>query len=1266
MSEGMSRWRGRCSGRGARAAASALIAMAWLAIGSAHADALIARGHVLGFSFAQAGGGADETSQPGSIAVDEATGDVYLVDTANERIDRFSRSGHFIAAWGWGVRNGEGEYQICSSECEPGLAGAGRGQLDHPGAIAIDNSREPSDPSRGDIYVVADGRAGHGRLLKMSPDGAILEAIKQAGTEAKWEGTLDGLSVDGSGRLWVYRGVETTGLVERFSNEDRSKLEVPETESSVTCPKPGFAVDGSGESLYADHEREDREGLCPLEEGEAALPVVVAKLDLEEEALTTRFAALEPQQTNAIATEDSSGDTYLANVGSFARFTAEGRLIERVALPGESPSSGGVTVDGTSGQVYVTDTASGKVDVFELEQPAPPRVTALAAENLTPSSARLTAQIDPAGADTHYYFQYGTSSCTGSPDPCTDIPAPPGVDLGSAFGDQAVAVELQDLQPSTTYYFRVLAANENGQAEGSETFGSITTLPTAEGVLADNRAWELVSPVEKDGSGIEPLRKEGGVIQASEDGSAITYVANGPIVAEPEGNRSPYPTQAIATRSPSGWSTQQIVTPRTKGEGFVPGEAPEYRAFSGDLSAGLVEPDNHHNIEPLEQPPLSPQATEKTMYVRENASGSYLPLVTAADDTAGTKFGEQLEFLDATPDLSHVVFSSGVSLVDGAAPGLYEWQRGAPLAPVSVLPKGGAALEPELGEEGHNVRGALSDDGTRVIWTGESEVTNGASTETVRHLYMRDMDTGQTLQLDAAAPPTPEPGEEESEVGFQGANSNGTRVFFTDTARLTEESTLAPEPGAAGNPADLYECEIVETAGELSCELHDLTVDQLPSESADVLNVAPAVSEDGSFVYFVANGVLAPGASRGDCVHQDAETPPPEATCNLYVWHRGTISFIATLSNEDSGDWGSTVGPGTRGMSVEPRPDFASVTAGSSPDGEYLAFMSDRSLTGYDNIDSSPAADGSRAEEVYLYHASTKLLLCASCNPDGQPPDGVFDTGDAGEGLGLVVDRAQNWAASSPEARSPTAHWLAGSLPGWTPLGNEGAQALRPPRYLSDSGRLFFDSADPLVRGAQARTRQETVGGQPVQVGVESVYEYEQHGTGSCAQPHGCVSLISSGTAEQESSFVDASTDGDDAFFVTSQPLVAQDTDTNFDLYDARVCTVQSQCLTSEGAASEPCASTEACREGLPPITAPGRSGTSAYTGPGNTPRVQNPAVAKPKPKPLTRAQKLAKAIKACRAHWRHSSRKRAACERRARRTYAAKKANSRPKSRRR
>ena len=592
------------------------------------AQALVARGHTFGFSFGGVGAGAGQLSGPAGVAVSKASGDVYVVDSGNDRVERFDAKGEFIAVWGWGVKDGKQEFEVCERGCRTGIPGAGKGQVDLPEAIAVDNSTSASDPSRGDLYVVADGRSGHAHLEKFSAGGEPLGWIKQAGVEAKWEGALDGVAVDNSGRLWVYRGVEARGLIERFSDAAKNKFEEPLLESVVFCPKPGFAVDGAGEILYVDHERENHEGGCPLEAGEPARPVVAATLRSSGEALETLGSALDPQQTKAAATENPSGEVYLSNVSSVAAFSAAGSLIQRVGLPGEGAAASGVAVDAATGDLYVTDAAAGKVDVLEPEPPGKPTITGLGAQNLTPGSAELSAEIDPVGADTHYYFQYGTVNCMASPALCTDVPAPPGTDIGAGFADQSAGVELQGLAPGTTYYYRLIAGNAHGEAERTNTFGSIMTLPGTEGVLPDGRAWEMVSPPEKDGSGIEPLRLEGGLIQASEEGNAITYVANGPIVPEPEGSRAPYPTQAIATRSSSGWSTQQIVTPRTKGEGFIPTEAPEYRFFSPDLSLGLVQPDNQSKgsgAEPLEQPPLSPEATEKTMCAMRRSTSTTLP-----------------------------------------------------------------------------------------------------------------------------------------------------------------------------------------------------------------------------------------------------------------------------------------------------------------------------------------------------------------------------------------------------------------------------------------------------------------------------------------------------------------------------------------------------------------------------------------------------------------------------------------------------------------
>ena len=155
----------------------------------------------------------------------------------------------------------------------------------------------------------------------------------------------------------------------------------------------------------------------------------------------------------------------------------------------------------------------------------------------------------------------------------------------------------------------------------------------------------------------------------------------------------------------------------------------------------------------------------------------------------------------------------------------------------------------------------------------------------------------------------------------------------------------------------------------------------------------------------------------------------------------------------------------------------------------------------------------------------------------------------------MLVDQPGTWSG----------HWLAASLVGWTP--SDLTHALRQPRYLSNSGRLFFNSSDALV---------------PSDInGTEDVYEYEPEGR-SCgseseslsevfkpangSEAAGCVALISSGTSSRESAFLDASglgpggEEGEDVFFLTAAQLTEQDVDSAFDIYDAHICSAISPC----------------------------------------------------------------------------------------------------------
>jgi hypothetical protein len=146
----------------------------------------------------------------------------------------------------------------------------------------------------------------------------------------------------------------------------------------------------------------------------------------------------------------------------------------------------------------------------------------------------------------------------------------------------------------------------------------------------------------------------------------------------------------------------------------------------------------------------------------------------------------------------------------------------------------------------------------------------------------------------------------------------------------------------------------------------------------------------------------------------------------------------------------------------------------------------------------------------------------------------------------------------------------------------------------------------------------------------------------------GRVSLISKGGGgEQKPPWIDAS--GQNIYFVTDQPLTAADRDVNTDIYDARIG-------GGFDLSSPASCSGEACQgpSSAPPTPA-GVPASETVQGATNLPEA--PAPTKPTSKPLTRQQKLAKALKQCRKRPKH---KRLACERQARKRYAPVKASAR------
>ncbi len=1173
------------------------------------APALAQRMHAFSFSFGSEGSGDGQLLRPGELAVNEETGDVYVIDRGNERVEIFSAAGAYI-----GQFNG-------SASPTGALSWPNRGPVSFTGegAIAVDNSSNPLDPSKGDVYVVD---VDHELVDKFSASGTYIGQITGVPYEPQFnqevsEGvSLSGLAVDSNGGLWVESGPDKH-VIYQFNdatpvNEYAATVEaqVPrETEKNNITGTVGLALDAE-DDFYT--------GTRPFLGGRLTYPIEFTKTG---EALV---AKLDSEETTGLAVDESSGDVYVDHESSVAAYSPLHTLIERFGS-GQLQVSEGIAVDSATGTVYTANTGSQEIDAFTsfvvpdastgsvsslaetsatvsggvnpdglpvtacvLEygtstaygqsmpcSPAPgsgsapvevtahltglsplttyhfrlnvsnangsnkgqdrtfvtPQPVALSEEavsDVSSTSALFSAQVNPGGASTTYAFEYGTSVSYGE-----SVPVPAG-NLGSETSSVPAFVRVEGLLGETTYHVRVVASNLLGTVYGpDETF----TTQTAGGafMLPDGREWELVSPPNKDGALIASIGESigdgrAGLIQASVDGDAISYYADGPIGANVSGSSSPAGvTQVLSRRDvDGGWSSEDLTRPR---RAIHEGSETEYTFFSADLSRAIVDPFAFGREAAL----LSPEATENTPYVRQQnlceaeatASECYQPLVTAGNVPPGIKFGShedgpngEVKALAVTPDLSHVIIQSESALTANATEGpsnLYEWSGGR-LQLVSEASLG------NLGER--DTRNALSSDGSRVFFTMDEKV------------YMRDTVTGQTVQVNAPAPGVSPPPVNNPE--FEMASADGSEVFFSEDYPLTLDS----------GSRDLYVYDTVTDS------LTDLSVDQNAGEAAGLRGVVGA-SEDGSVVYFVAEGKLAEGAR------------PDED--NLYVESKTGSSwsaprFVATLSGEDVPDW--------RAVEWE-------LTSKVSANGQFVTFMSDQSLTGYDNRD---AVSGQPDEEVFLYDEATGGLRCVSCDPTGARPDGILDPGkNKAPSERPLVDGPGIW----------TGRWLAASVPGAT-MPRENATYFS--RVLSDEGRMFFDSSDALV--AQATN------------GKENVYEYEPQGVGSCVRSGGCVSLISSGTSAEESVFLDASESGSDVFFLTAARLASQDVDSAFDVYDAHVCSSAAPCV-SEPTVPPPCSSGDACKAAPAPQPAIfGAPASATFSGAGNvTPEV--PPVAK-------------------------------------------------------
>ena len=133
-----------------------------------------------------------------------------------------------------------------------------------------------------------------------------------------------------------------------------------------------------------------------------------------------------------------------------------------------------------------------------MEPPQPPGASTQPATNVGPSTATLNGTVNPNSADTHYLFEYGTTTAYGSTTASTDA--------GSGTSPVPVSANLTGLAPSTTYHFQLVATNSGGTTDGGDlTFATAPPpAPTVTGVSPSSGPTAGGTPITITGTNFVP------------------------------------------------------------------------------------------------------------------------------------------------------------------------------------------------------------------------------------------------------------------------------------------------------------------------------------------------------------------------------------------------------------------------------------------------------------------------------------------------------------------------------------------------------------------------------------------------------------------------------------------------------------------------------------------------------------------------------------------------------------------------------------------
>jgi hypothetical protein len=546
--------------------------------------------------------------------------------------------------------------------------------------------------------------------------------------------------------------------------------------------------------------------------------------------------------------------------------------------------------------------------------------------------------------------------------------------------------------------------------------------------------------------------------------------------------------------------------------------------------------------------------------------------------------------------------------------------------------------------------------------------------------------------------PTPEEPPKPSII-FQGASADGSKVFFTTSQRV-----LLPT-GSSDSSINLYEYDFSRKGDKVV----NLSPDHEVGGSAGVRGVVRA-SSNGGYVYFIATGALTNEKPIvGETASGEKEFGPAAVAGNENLYgvdtNTGQLRFIAAVSGLTPSTGAlilphAQTTPDGRYLAFDSKTKLAGDTNPEPVNA--LALSKIATGSGTETVTFSNGTSSTTVNEVEVQSGRRELRVRSGGFP-GVTVGMTVTVENTGTGPVIFAPATAVVPSATPEVayrynfRPGEEHgeltWISQASPELKAERKAAGESLNPNEGLSAwvsqvqiGERGGFADIDDFDRAITGESEVEAPGKTPEQrhdgediiftsgellgTGItsfpnEAAQLYLWHCASPCPKPNteAEVHLISSGRDGVEPGALNGgeefsagnhpttaiSASGSDIFFTTRIPLVGQDADELIDYYDARIDGGQPAPRTVEPCAGEACQGPVSSSK----PTLGGLTGSSALLAGGNLGPPGAGALAfrtAPPPKVLTRAQKLAKALQACKRQRKRSTR--VACERRARKSY--------------